>query len=1274
MSVEAAYEKLVGLSDEKLVGRNYADFLASRWGRDFFDHVLKDHLEQALESGKSSSHECWMDYGVQGRRFVQRNYSPCRNQREIVGVVVSIHDLTDIMNARDQLAESEARFRILLANIPNVAVQGYRMDGTAFYWNQASELIYGYSAEKALGRNLQDLIIPPEMREEVTAAMRHMAETGEPIPASELWLMRKDGSSVPVYSSHAIVKKENAPPELFCIDIDLTERLLAEKAVRKSSERLRSLYENTPAMLHSINDNGEIVSVSNMWLEKLGYARDEVLGRRSVDFFTEESRRRAVEVNIPRFFETGSAYDLPYQMVTKDGRILDVLMSGMSEYDEDGVFVRSMAVTEDVTERRKAEKALVESERRFRTLVENLPIMINAGTIDGIFSYWNKTCEEITGYSREEIVGNPEALALLYPDTADRERLIRKVKESGGLNKDQEWILTAKDGSLHTIVCTNLYSDLSFTDDELWAVSVDITARKLAEKAVLEQKAYLRSILDRTRDGFCIVDLQGNLIDVNEAFCHMYGHTREELLRLHIKDLDDDETPSEIAERMERIVTNGCELFEVRSRKGDGTLFNIEISSTFLNENGGQIVSFLRDITERKQAEAALQLREQLLEVTAAAALDFLRGEELGPCIAEMLANLGCATDSDRVYIFENRLDRQSKALLTNQTHEWVRSGITPQIDNPDLQNVDIEGLCPRWVAELGSGNPIMGHVRDFPEGERAILEAQKIQSLLVAPIHSNGNFWGFIGFDSVRSPRFWSNAEANVLRIIATAIGAAFTRKAMEKALEIKDHAIASTMDAVALADLDGRITYVNPAFLKIWGLKREEDAQGRNVTEFWFDVYHAAEVVRRVIEHVGAMERMIAKKADGTPVTVQVSANIVRDKKGNPICMMATFRDMTEQVQHERELAMAKEAAVAAHQRLLTVMNNIDSMISVTDLETSTILFMNESGKKWWGDVEGRRCWEVIHSGQSGLCSFCKIHMLLDEQNNPTGPFQWEYQDTRNRKWYELHDSVIRWIDGQPVHMQYARDITERKLAEEEIRSINQQLMTANAEKDKLFSIIAHDLKSPMSGLLSSISILANELETFSAAELQSILKELYKSSKNTFALLENLLQWASINQDIMVFSPGPCSLHELVNMSLYTAQGLAKQKNITIIANISSKLTVLVDQHMTNTVIRNVLFNAVKFTRTGGEIFITAQPEGEYIRLSVQDNGIGVDPKILPDLFAISKKKRQLGTAGEKGTGLGLILCKQFVEKHGGRIWVESEPGKGTTVFFTLPAGSA
>lgn len=249
--------------------------------------------------------------------------------------------------------------------------------------------------------------------------------------------------------------------------------------------------------------------------------------------------------------------------------------------------------------------------------------------------------------------------------------------------------------------------------------------------------------------------------------------------------------------------------------------------------------------------------------------------------------------------------------------------------------------------------------------------------------------------------------------------------------------------------------------------------------------------------------------------------------------------------------------------------------------------------------------------------------------------------------------------------------QDITERKSAEGRIREVNRQLQKANAEKDRLFAIIAHDLKSPMSGLLTSTAMLADEIDMFTEQDIRTLAAELHKNAKNTYALLEDLLQWARMSQGGVDYAPAPCSLKELISISLRSAQDEAKRKDIVIFCDIPREVTVCVDQPMVNTVVRNILFNAIKFTPRGGTIAISAEQTKQNVTVTVQDTGVGMDDGMTSSLFTLEKEKGHLGTEGEKGTGLGLVLCKQFIDRHGGQIWIESAPGQGTTVFFTLPA---
>ncbi|MHC1783857.1 MAG: PAS domain S-box protein [Anaerolineaceae bacterium] len=203
---------------------------------------------------------------------------------KVNSVFGTIQDITDRKLIENELSDSEKRFRGVLDNASSMAVQGYAPDGTTQYWNQASSRLYGYSEKEALGKNLLDLIIPPEMREEVTKLIRQMCETGVTIPSAELSLMHKDGSRVEVYSSHTIVQRANHEPELFCIDLDLSTRKTMEAALWESEERFRLLVESISDIIFSIRDDGKVIYVTPTWKELFESAIDDALGMSFLTF------------------------------------------------------------------------------------------------------------------------------------------------------------------------------------------------------------------------------------------------------------------------------------------------------------------------------------------------------------------------------------------------------------------------------------------------------------------------------------------------------------------------------------------------------------------------------------------------------------------------------------------------------------------------------------------------------------------------------------------------------------------------------------------------------------------------------------------------------------------------------------------------------------------------------------------------------------------------------------------------------------------------------
>jgi len=248
---------------------------------------------------------------------------------------------------------------------------------------------------------------------------------------------------------------------------------------------------------------------------------------------------------------------------------------------------------------------------------------------------------------------------------------------------------------------------------------------------------------------------------------------------------------------------------------------------------------------------------------------------------------------------------------------------------------------------------------------------------------------------------------------------------------------------------------------------------------------------------------------------------------------------------------------------------------------------------------------------------------------------------------------------------------DITERKKADAEINRKNEELQKINTEKDKFFSIIAHDLRGPFNGFLGLTKIMVEESSSLSRSEIQEMAVDMQNSAKNLFRLLDNLLHWASIQQNLIVFKKEEMELFPIVSESVETLKKLSNNKDIEIVIGISNQLNVFADSNMVQTIIRNLVSNAIKFTPKGGKVNILANKvDNTNIEISVSDTGIGLNRKMTGNLFRLDVKTNREGTEGEPSTGLGLLLCKEFVEKHGGKLWVESEEGKGSTFHFTLP----
>jgi signal transduction histidine kinase len=239
--------------------------------------------------------------------------------------------------------------------------------------------------------------------------------------------------------------------------------------------------------------------------------------------------------------------------------------------------------------------------------------------------------------------------------------------------------------------------------------------------------------------------------------------------------------------------------------------------------------------------------------------------------------------------------------------------------------------------------------------------------------------------------------------------------------------------------------------------------------------------------------------------------------------------------------------------------------------------------------------------------------------------------------------------------------------------LRQAKQQLQELNATKDRFFSIMAHDLRTPFTGLLGLTEVIINNIELYDAEKLKQMLSLQLDAVKNVFVLLENLLTWSRLQRNVIDFAPYTLNIFDVVERNIKLLLPAADQKDITLDNRLNNSLLVYVDLNMIDTVFRNLLSNAVKFTNPGGTVTVSAAQRDSDIEVRVTDTGIGIDAEGQTNLFRIDAQYRRPGTANERGTGLGLILCKEFIERHGGTIRLESEENVGTTFFFTLPSNA-
>jgi len=469
----------------------------------------------------------------------------------------------------------------------------------------------------------------------------------------------------------------------------------------------------------------------------------------------------------------------------------------------------------------------------------------------------------------------------------------------------------------------------------------------------------------------------------------------------------------------------------------------------------------------------------------------------------------------------------------------------------------------------------------------------------------------------------------------------------------------ISNISDVIAIMDKSGVITYKSTNIKRHFGWSPEEligksgfynvhpDDQSKLEKEFGLLLINEKNIVSEEFKY---------RCKDETYKYVQLTAkNMIQDPHINGLLL--NYRDITAKKK-------ALDRLIDNEIKYRTLFEYSVDIVCILDLK-GKILDINKAGL------------DLFEYSREELLKMNVADFIYEEDKEKSKSY---FEKLNKEGFYKLYEGrivtkagKIRWIqvssseiiiDGIKIGSQdVIRDITEEKEVLDELKDLN-------VTKDKFFSIISHDLRNPFISIIGFSELLMENINSKQFDNMQEFATIINETAIHSNKLLTNLLDWSNLQRGTFSNKLEPLLLHDLITEAYELHDGNALQKGINLIVNIAEDLSVFADKNMTTTILRNLISNAIKFTKAGGTIKLEAIVVENVIRISVLDTGVGISEKDLQNIFKIESSFSTKGTLQEKGTGLGLILCKEFVGKQNGEIWVESELGIGSTFSFTLP----
>jgi PAS domain S-box-containing protein len=935
------------------------------------------------------------------------------------------------------------------------------------------------------------------------------------------------------------------------------------------------------------------------------------------------------------------------------------------------VLLTARSVNKTDQKRRVIEKALKESEERLKAIAEASPV--GFGVVDvaeGNFLYVNPAYEKLFGYESGELLSK-KALDLNW-DSKDREIIAKKLKEQNFVS-NYEAILKRKDGS--TFWSMSSFRPITFMNKPaLLGSFMDITKSKETEEALRNNEQRLKYHIENSPLAIIEWDKDYFVTQWSEAAEKIFGWKKEETIGKKIDKLNIiyEEDFAVVEKTMERL-SGGREL---------------------------NVISLNRNYTRSKEIRECIWYNSVLPD------------EE-----GQMSSVMSLVEDVTEIRKFERLLKESQEKLLSvlNATQESIhmfdRNGVITMSNSIGLERL-----------KKNAANEVVGHhFSEFVSESTFRFRQAKLDH-----VFSSGKS---LEFEDERDGRTYNHnffpvfKDDYVSHVVAYSTDITERKRAESNLKESEDRfrTIAESLPVLIsiYSTKYSKFSFVNESYEKIFGFKKGELID-KNILDFFYNPEDRLSLGNTLKEKGRVYNKELrVKKTDGTPFWIMTSIRKIMFM--NEVAYLIASIDITETKKVQEELLQLNRT-LNAHSKSSQAMMHSNNELNYIKEVCKIIIEDCGHAMIWVGYAENDRrksvkpvahygfnkgyidrmniTWDDTVRGRgptgvairTGKISICK-NMLTDPTFKP-----WRQSAIENGyassivfplksdgkpfgaisiyskepdPFSELEITLLSELaDDMAYGISFIRLTESEREAARIIKESESKLKELIATKDKFFNIVAHDLKNPFTSLLGSSELLYNNIDQMSVENIRKLAIILNDSAKGGYSILQNLLDWSRSQTGLLVFNPQDTNLKTIIDENIENLQLQTTTKGISLTSDLTDTLFIFSDRNMINTVLRNLLSNAIKYTHKNGKVVVGVLQSSKEIIVSVKDTGTGMTKEKVDSLFRLENSLSTPGTEKEQGTGLGLKLCKEFTEKMGGRIWVESNEGQGSEFKFTIP----